>query len=311
MTSAMTTTSSVRTMPWVGTGTTGEWDNYWDALDAGNLSYDVEQVDAWDDKGNKVPGILVNRNVDTGEIMGVTSDQYGVVQNEDAFSLLDPFCKAGGIIEHAGMTSAGMCFMVMRVPGMAFGYKGDGFEMYVCAMNSFNTKFPLALIITPVRVYCQNLFRKLMKRGDAVLMIKHGRFASDRILSASKASSLLLDYQEDFVRQLDCDDHEGRTAIDVNAFVEALLPKVPVDAKHPRAARTNERIEDQRTDFVENYYKAPDNEPYWNTRLGLLNAYYDWTTHHVPDRASSNFADIRLGNLMNGTGVSRKLIELA
>ena len=304
-------TPAVRTTPWLGTGTAGEWDNVWDALDKSELSYDVEQVDAWDDKGNKVPGILVNRNVQTGEIMGVTSDQYGVVQNADAFSLLEPFCKAGGIIEHAGMTSAGMCFMVMRVPSMAFGLYGDDFDMYVCAMNSFNTKFPLAIIITPVRVFCQNLFRKLMKRGDSVLTIKHGRFAAERIISASKASTLLLDYQEDFKNEvIGCESIERSGAM-VHRFVEKMLPLVPVDAAHPRAKQSNERIENQRKDFIENYYKAEDNEKYWGTKLGIINAYYDWTTHHVPDRASANFSDIRFSNLMSGTAINRRLIELA
>lgn len=306
-----TTTSRPRLLPWVGTGTTGSWDNSVDALEDSGMTYLVEQVNAWDDKGNKVPGVLVNRKVGTNEIMGVTSDQYGVVQNVEAFSLLDPFCKAGGVIEHAGMTTAGMCFMVMRVPSMAFGFRGDGFELYVCAMNSFNTRFPLALIITPVRVYCQNMFRKLMRRGDTALLIKHGRFASDRILSASKASSLLLDYKEDFTSELSSCWNEERTLSDAEHFIDAMFPLVPVGPKHPRAKTSNERIKEMREEFFHDYYHAPDNADYVGTKLGLVNAYYDWTTHHVPVRASSSFEDIRLGNLMSGTAISRKLIEEA
>lgn len=301
-----------RLLPWVGTGTTGEWGNVSKALFDGMLDYEVEQTDAWDDKGHRVPGILVNRRTDTGEIMGVTSDQYGVVQNVEAFSLLDPFCQAGGIIEHAGMTTTGMCFMVMRMESNAFGFMGDDFDMYVCAMNSFNGKYPLAIIITPVRVYCQNLFRKLMKRGDTALMIKHGRFAADRILSASKATTLLLDYQEDFVAELeDAYEDNLRGPGDAYRFAEKMMPFTPVDAAHPRAKQTNERIEMMRKEFVNGYYMAADNLRYTGTRLGLLNAYYDWTTHHVPVRASMNFEDLRFSNIMNGTAISRRLIESA
>lgn len=301
-----------RSLPWVGAGTSGRWDNVTDALSYGLLDYEVEQVDAWDDRGNKVPGILVNRNAGTGEIMGVTSDQYGVVQNDQAFSLLDPFCHAGGVIEHAGMTSTGMCFMVMKMESNAFGFKGDCFDMYVCAMNSFNGRYPLAIIMTPVRVYCQNLFRKLMKRGDTALLIKHGRFAADRILSASKAATLLLDYQEDFVDELDDAYHDDlRGPGDAYRFAEKMMPFTPVDAAHPRAKQTNERIEMMRREFVSGYYMAADNLRYVGTRLGLLNAYYDWTTHARPVRASANYEDIRFSNLLSGSGVSRKLIESA
>jgi len=199
--------------------------------------------------------------------------------------------------------------MIMRIPGMAFGFEGDDFELYVCAMNSFNGKFPLAIIITPIRVYCQNMFRKLMKKGDTVLMIKHGRFAKERMLSASAASSLLLDYRMDFESTLLTNSMLHRTASKLDEFVERMMPLVPTE--RPRAQLSNDRIEAQRADFIKNYYHAPDNEKYEGTRLGILNAYYDWITHHIPSRASENFNDVRLGNMMNGTAVSRKLIEVA
>jgi len=305
----MTSTAIVprkREVPWIGAGHSGEWTSVEEALYEGELDYKVRQSACYDMYGNVLPGLCVNHNTTTGEILGVTSDQYGVVQNAEAFSLLDPFCKAGGVIEHAGMTAGGMCFMVMRISSMSLCFDGDDFELYVCAMNSFNTKFPLAVIITPVRVVCQNMFRKLMKKGDTVLMIKHGRFANDRILSASKASSLLLDYREEFERALFVS--ANAPGADVEEFVELMLPLVPETPERPRAKFSNERIRAQRQDFIDNYYFAPDNEYYEGTRLGILNAYYDWITHHVPARSSENFEDIRFGNLMNGTAVSNKLL---
>ena len=81
--------------------------------------------------------------------------------------------------------------------------------------------------------------------------------------------------------------------------------------EHPRAAAANVRIREQRKDFLENYYDAPDNVKYHGTKLGIVNAYYDWITHHRPTRASSNFEEVRFGNLMNGTGVNRRLIASA
>ena len=309
----MTATSIVprkREVPWLGVGISGEWDNTSEALYDGELNYTVRQSAAYDRYGRELSGLLVNHNETTEEIVGITSDQYGVIQNRDAFSLLDPFCSAGGIIEHVGMTANGMCFMVMRIPGMAFGFEGDDFELYVCAMNSFNGKFPLAIIITPVRVYCQNMFRKLMKRGDTVLMIKHGRFAKERMLSASAASSLLLDYRHDFEDAL-LTNANAAQGVGVSKFAELMLPLVPVTPERPRAKFSNERIEAQREEFINDYYFASDNLKYEGTKLGILNAYYDWITHHMPSRMSKNFREIKLGNMMNGSAVSRKLIESA
>lgn len=300
-----------RELPWVGMGTTGEWTDPEEALYDGGLNYDVDQVQVYDDRGTPIPGVLANRQRETGVIMGHTSDQYGVVQNRDAFALLDPFCQAGGVIEHVGITETGMVFMVMHLSSYAFGFCGDEFEVYVCCMNSFNCKFPLALIITPIRVYCQNMFRKLMQRGDTALLIKHGRLASDRILSAKAAGSLLLDYQGEFKARLECDAHDERTIYDVHHFTELLLPLVPVDKAHPRAAFTNDRIRRQRQEFVDDYYHATDNWAYEGSRLGILNAYFDWVSHHVPTKASANYEQLRFSNLVNGTAVSNRLIANA
>jgi hypothetical protein len=156
------------------------------------------------------------------------------------------------------------------------------------------------------------MFRKLMKKhGDTVLVIKHGRFASNRIMSASKANSILLDYQENFNRQLLADVNKPRSYGDVEAFVEKMLPLVPETPEHPRAKLSNERIEYQRDEFIRSYYNAPDNADYVNTRLGILNAYYDWVTHHEPMRTTSTFESARFGNLLNGTAVNNKLIASA
>jgi hypothetical protein len=292
-------------------GTTGEWTNPEEALYEGDLSFEVEQVQVYDDRGTVIPGVLANRRCDSGAILGHTSDQYGVVQNYDAFNLLAPFCQAGGVIEHAGMTEAGMMFMVMHMSSHAFGFAGDEFEVYVCAMNSFNARFPLALIITPIRVYCQNMFRKLKARGDTALLIKHGRLARDRVLSATSASTLLLDYQSNFIDELMFDSHQTRTQTQVEAFSELLLPLVPEDKAHPRAKFTNDRVRRQREEFVNDYYHAEDNWAYEGSRLGILNAYYDWVTHHVPTKTSANYDQLRFGNLLNGTAVSNKLLANA
>ena len=281
----------LRLKPWIGVGTSGQWDNIHHALHDSGLDYTVEQTEAWDDKMQRVPNLLVNRRTDTAEIVGVTSDKYGVVQNRDAFTMLDPFLSAGGLITNAGQTEFGMVFMVMSVSSYAFGYKGDEFTLYVCCMNSFNGKFPLSLFVTPIRVICQNMFRALMGNSDTVVSIKHGRFAPNRVLSVTKANEFLTDYQGNFIDKLFDYEHKYRTVSDVDKFVEAMFPFIPVTPANPRAKQTNERITLMRKDFVEDYYHAPDNWSYEGTKLGLINAYYDWVTHATPSRMSSNYYD--------------------
>ena len=303
-----------REVPWLGAGTEGEWTTTTDALYESGLLYEVEQTNAYDDAGRRVPCALINRRKDTGDILGMTSDNYGLIQNEDAFGLLDPFCSAGGIIEHAGMVgTTGMIFMVMRIPAdvVELKFGGDPFDLYVCAMNSFNTKFPCAVIITPVRVFCQNMFRRLYGQSDHVFSAKHSSLSAARITSAKAAVGALTGYTEHFNHLLSTAVHMTRTSTDVEKFVARMFPMTPEDKYHPRAKFTNERVEQQRELFLSDYYGAPDNEEYLGTKLGLINAYYDWVSHSDPRRMMAGFEDRRLSNLMSGTAIDVKLIESA
>lgn len=306
-------TSRIRTAPWIGCGTTGSWRSVEDALQESSQNYKVEQVDAFDDLGHKIPGVLVNRRTDTKDILGCTSDRYGVIQNTDGFSMLNPFIKADGVIEHAGMTEQGMVFMVMRMPSAVSPVSaGDRFDMYICAMNSFNSRYPMAVIITPVRVICQNMFRKLMATSDTVLSIKHGRMAGKRIEAATEVNELLVGYMDRFSLTLREAALTKRSATEVDAFVETMFPYVPMDDKHPRAAASNERIEQNRKLFRSDYYDAADNYDYKGTAFGLVNAYYDWISHSEPSRmAAGSYEERRLGNLMLGTAVETKVLSLA
>lgn len=297
---------NTRLLPWIGAGISGTWSDPIEALHDADLDYKVVQEPAYTIDNVEIPGVIANRRYDNGEILGVVTPRYGVVQNTDAFSLLNPFCSTG-VIEHVGMTHQGMVFMVMRTT-LNFGFNGDEFELFVCAMNSFNAMFPLALIITPVRVVCQNMFRKLIK-NDTAMLIKHGKFAADRIISVNAANTLLVNYRETFQEALTDSYSTYRFPSELDNFTVKMFPFTPEDSKHPRAKQTNERIKDLREEFVNDYYYASDNVKYRDSKLGIINAYYDWITHHVPMRVCSNFEDTRLGNLMNGTAVNTKLLK--
>ena len=305
----MSQATATRVAPWIGCGTSGSWTDVDDALDASGLFYEVEQVNAYDDLGQKLPAVMVNRKIGTHEILGTTSDKYGLIQNLDAFHMLDPYVSAGGVIEHAGMTEQGMCFMVMRMDSQAFGFAGDSFDVFVCCLNSFNTRFPMALFVTPVRVICQNMFKNLMaKHKDQLLHIKHGTQAENRMLSATQAVQQIMDWKFFFTNELSSMAMAKRDSSDLNKFVEDLIP-MNLDENALRYGACKQRIEDAREDFIVNYYHAADNANYVGTKLGLINAYYDWLCHSEPARSyGGNYQDRRFSKIMSGDAVNKKLI---
>lgn len=306
-----------RTSPWIGVGTSGEWDNYTDALADSGLDFTVAAMPAFVEtyepykdyelvNHQMVPGISVNMKVGSSEILGVTSDRYGIVQNNTAFSLMQPFCENGALIKHAGMTAQGMCFMVAEM--MNYNVAGDAFKVYICMTNSFNSKFPLSLFVTPVRVICQNMFRNLMSNNENMLNIKHGCQIDQRFKLAQDCNSMVMRYMGKFNDMV-----EGAclTDVDIDKMIELMFPykKATTVELQPRM---DALVEETREMFHDVYYKAPDNQDYWGTAFGFINAYYDWMSHRPQTRGdSAKWEQRRFTGLLSGNDINRKLINTA
>lgn len=301
--------------PWLGCGASGMWTDYQDAMIAGDLDFIADNDEAYWMKPigggvydpERIPSVHVNFRTDTNEVLGIVSDQYGVVQNDEAFSLVQPFVDAGGIITNAGHTEQGLMFMVLHLDDKQF--LGDNYSFDIMCTNSFNGKFPLGLMMTPLRIYCQNLYRKL-KKNDSILMLRHGSNISDRILKASEAVALVDGYADTFGRQLETAAGITKSENQINALIAMLFPYPKEDAK--RYVTSKQRIDDMREGFYYRYYMAPDNDNYRGSALGFLNAYYDFLSHGESMRnMPGNLDDRRLSNLVSGMSVDTKLIAEA
>lgn len=317
-----------REAPWIGIGASGTWTDYEDALDAAGLDFTVYREKVHCDLPvvpiAEIPGygtlgygsivstmpkevpVFANVRDSDNKILGVVSQQYGIVQNHDAFSLLEPFTKAGGVITNAGMTEQGLCFMVLRMRQSVI--LGDEWDFDVMCTNSFNGAFPCSLIIVPMRIVCQNMYRKLMGRHDGMLHVRHGRFAEDRIVAAGSVTAQLLTFQAAFESQIQLlADKNMRTATIENAMLPILFP-YPKEGT-PKEAETKERINRMREQFMDIYYDASDNRKFHGTALGFVNAYYDYLSHREPiKRKSGKWEDRRLSGLVSGNDVNNKLL---
>ena len=148
----------------------------------------------------------------------------------------------------------------------------------------------------------------MARHKDQLLHIKHGTQAETRMLSATQAVQQIMDWKGFFIIELDTMAMAKRSNSDVNDFVETLIP-MNLDPNALRYGASKQRIEDAREDFIANYYHAADNANYIGTKLGIINAYYDWICHSEPARSySGNYQDRRFSKIMSGNAVNKKLI---
>lgn len=309
-----------RVAPWIGIGVQGSWHDYREALHDGQLDFDVEAKDAkveivqhasWGGAAfyETVPGVQVNVMEGSNKILGCVSKRYGIIQNRDAFSLLEPFTAAGGEITNVGMTEQGLCFMVLRMRQSVI--LGDDWDFDVMCCNSFNGAFPCSLIVVPTRIVCQNMYRKLMGNNDMLLNIRHGRFAPDRLLAANHATGQVLSFQSGFEATLgNMNMHHLPTGSIESNILPILFPYPKPGGQREQMSR--ERVDQLRQEFMDVYYDAQDNLKFHGKALGFINAYYDFLSHRNPGKnMPGNWSHRRLSGLVSGEAVKVKAIKEA
>ena len=303
-----------RKVPWLGVGVSGSWGSSSEALQAADMNFYVKSEKTYWKKpalstGNatwvddeELP-MFANVRADTNEVLGCVTPNYRIVQNTDAFSLIDPFLGNDGEITNVGMTGDGLCFMVAKVKqGLELG--GDPFDIYLMATNSFNTKYPCQIIMTPIRIYCQNMYRKLVK--DQVFLAKHTDTANERvkrIASTGGVDKKVLLFQE-FVER---SQGKALTRNKLDHLVELLFP-LPKPGG-PRELTFVGKAKQSRQDFIDRYFDAPDNRKYRDCAFGFINAYFDYISHR--ERNTAGWEGKRLSGIVSGDAVNTKLIKEA
>lgn len=127
--------------------------------------------------------------MDSEKPLGVVSDTYGVVQNEDAFKFIDTLCTGSlsdyehtPIIESAGVLGHGeRVFVTAKFPEkIILDNKGnDLVEMYLVFTTSHDGTGAVNCMVTPVRVVCNNTLNLALTHNAGKLSLKH----TSRIMS--------------------------------------------------------------------------------------------------------------------------------
>ena len=97
-----------RTKPWHGLGTmVEEAPTSGAALELAGLDWRVVQKNLVTEEGITVPGFRANLRETDNQVLGVVSDRYKVVQNEEAFAFTDELLGEGVTYETAGSLQNG------------------------------------------------------------------------------------------------------------------------------------------------------------------------------------------------------------
>ncbi len=144
------------------------------ALKAAHLDWLVSIEDLFLADGTKVSRRKATvRDVDH-KILHTVGDKYHVLQNHEAFGVLQPACEQFGVtIETAGALGTGdKCWMLAKLPERIEVVAGDHVDGYFLVMTGHNGKTRFTARPTPVRAVCANTIA-LALRSKEIIELRH------------------------------------------------------------------------------------------------------------------------------------------
>ena len=138
-----------------------------------------------------VPKYMATIRLDTHQFLGIVTENYGVVQNEDAFKFIDTLVTGKmaddehtPVIETAGVLGEGeRVFITAKFPEQIIldNEGNDRVEMYIVFMTSHDGTGAVNCLVTPIRVVCNNTLNFAMRNNSGKLSLRQSRNVMDRL----------------------------------------------------------------------------------------------------------------------------------
>ncbi len=157
MSANVETMFSVRETPWHGLGRIViDAPASREALELAGLDWQVESRNIYSGTGTMIPGYRANVRSTDDAVLGVVSDRYRIVQNEEAFQFTDDLLGEGVTYETAGSLQGGKKVCMLAKMPEKYIIAGDEVTPYLVFFNSHDGSSGVKVAMTPVRVVCQN-----------------------------------------------------------------------------------------------------------------------------------------------------------
>lgn len=131
-----------------------------------------------------VDNTMATKRTDLDATLGVVSGKYGVCPNELAFQFVDTLCSGEltdrdekPVIETCGVLGKGeRIFVTAKMPDdiIIDKAKDDRIETYVVITNSHDGTGAVKVMVTNVRVVCNNTLNWAMRNNTGMLSFRHG-----------------------------------------------------------------------------------------------------------------------------------------
>nr|WP_288827949.1 DUF932 domain-containing protein [uncultured Clostridium sp.] len=295
-----------RKAPWHGLGTSvSEAPTSESALELAGLNWRVIQKDIMTDDGIPVLGFKANVRDNDERILGVVTDRYKVVQNQEAFAFTDELLGEGVTYETAGSLQEGRRTWILAKLPQRYIISGDEVAPYLVFMNSHDGSGSIKVAMTPIRVVCLNTLNLALSTAKRSWSTNHVGDIRGKMEDARYTLLYADAYMAELGRSIDQMNRQKLTDKQVYEYIDALFPLLDnaTDQQLKNLRKMKEEVRDR-------YYSAPDLQYVGKNAYRFVNAVSDFATHSKPLRERTNYRESLFARTVDGNAMIDKAYAL-
>lgn len=285
-----------REKPWHGLGIrVMEAPGSKEALTLAGLDWKVLQEPIYTEGREPVRGYKANVRDFDRKVLGVVTDRYRIIQNEEAFAFTDALLGRGVRYETAGSLQGGRkVWLLARLPH-EYIITGERISPYLVFSNTHDGSGAVRVAITPVRVVCSNTLNLALSTARRSWSMIHTGNIQDKLREAEDTLFLAEKYMDSLGKEFEALRMKKLSDKQVEEYIEVLLPVE--DGSTPQQVKNMGRL---REDLRRRYFDAPDLKYVGNNAYRFINAVSDFATHAEPLRRTSNYQENLFARTVDG-----------
>lgn len=296
----------VRETPWHGLGTrVKEAPSSKDALIYAGLDWKVIQEPVYTESQELIEGYKANVRDSDRRVLGVVTDRYKVIQNEEAFAFTDALLGEGVRYETAGSLQGGKkVWMLARMPH-EYIITGERISPYLLFSNTHDGSGAIKVALTPIRVVCNNTLNLALSTAKRSWSMIHTGDIQGKLQEAKDTLLLADRYMDNLGKEFENLRMKSMTDKQVMEYIEVLLP-----VEEDGTMKQKRNIEHLREDLKMRYFDAPDLQDVGKNAYRFINAVSDFATHAQPLRKTANYKENLFARTVEGNPMIDKAYQM-
>jgi len=296
----------VRETPWHGLGTKVlEAPASKDALQLAGLNWRVMQEPIYTAMEELVDGYKANVRDSDRKVLGVVTDRYRVIQNDEAFAFTDGLLGEGVKYETAGSLQGGRKVWLLAHMPHEYIISGERISPYLLFSNTHDGSGAIKVALTPIRVVCQNTLNLALAGAKRSWSMIHTGDIKEKMQEAKDTLFLAENYMDELGKEFEALRMKKLTDKQVMEYIEILLPIE--DGSTPQQEKNMKRL---REDMKIRYFDAPDLQGVGKNAYRFINAVSDFATHAEPLRRTANYKENLFSRTVDGNPVIDKAYQI-